>query len=132
MCAEGELGQGEIRRVAGLPIVVCRDGGTIHALGAICTHAWSALSGGAVVDGCLQCPLHGARFALATGAVRRGPADRRLGVYPVMVRDGQVYVSTRRLRAWQRVWRALPVFRSPRPDGPRRRGPRPSGPGSGP
>ena len=107
VCAESELGQGEIRRVAGQPIVVCRDGDTIHALGAVCTHSWALLRGGAVVDGCLRCPLHGAKFALATGAVRRGPAGRRLGVYPVTVRGGQVYVSTRRLAAWRRVWRSL-------------------------
>lgn len=124
MCAEGELGQGEIRRVAGLPIVVCRDGDTIHALGGVCTHAWSWLSGGAVVDGCLQCPLHGARFALATGAVRRGPADRRLGVYRVVVVGGQVFVSTRRLGAWQRLSRLLRVSRGLSPDGARRDGPR--------
>ena len=111
--------------MAGLPIVVCRDGDTIHALGGVCTHSWALLSGGAVVDGCLRCPLHGALFALATGAVRRGPADRRLGVYPVVVWGGQVYVSTSRLAAWQRLWRSLPPARRTRAG--RWRG----GPGSG-
>jgi hypothetical protein len=50
-------------------------------------------------------------FALTTGAVRRGPADRRLGVYPVAIWGGQVYVSTRGLAAWRRVWRSLPLSR---------------------
>jgi nitrite reductase/ring-hydroxylating ferredoxin subunit len=136
VCAEADLGQGEIRRVAGLPIVVCRDGDTIHALGAVCTHSWALLVGGEVMEGCLRCPLHGALFALTTGAVRRGPADRKLGVYPVVVRSGQVYVSTSRLTACQRLRRSLPLARKTRASrwrgGPGSGGPGSGGPGSGP
>jgi nitrite reductase/ring-hydroxylating ferredoxin subunit len=31
------------------------------------------LSGGKIVDGCIECPWHGSRFDLATGHARRGP-----------------------------------------------------------
>lgn len=114
VCALAELAPGEIRAVPGLPVVVCHGGGgdtgdtgdsgdAVYAFGAACTHAGAALRAGTVVDGCLQCPLHGARFRLSTGAVRRGPARRPLPVYPVVIAAGQVYVDPRprpRARRW--------------------------------
>ena len=77
VCAYGEIAVGEIRRVEGLPVVLCRVPG-----GCTLSHDLPArgrqLVKGRLVDGCLECPLHGARFALEDGAVRRGPARRRL------------------------------------------------------
>ncbi len=54
-------------------LVLVRDGQTIHALHDQCAHAAGPLSGGKVVDGCIECPWHGSRFELATGHARRGP-----------------------------------------------------------
>ncbi len=48
-----------------------------------CGHRGGPLHEGAVVDGCLECPWHGARFDLDTGAVRRGPAAAPQPVYEV-------------------------------------------------
>ncbi|HXA59176.1 MAG TPA: non-heme iron oxygenase ferredoxin subunit [Streptosporangiaceae bacterium] len=92
-CAYGEISPGQIRRVDGLPVLLCRSGDRIFAVGWMCTHAAARLAKGRLVDDCLECPLHGARFALDGGAVRRGPARRRLPSYEVQVRDGQVYVA---------------------------------------
>ena len=109
VCAVAELAQGEIRAVPGLPIVVCRGSGSgadVYAFGNICTHMGAPLRAGTVRDGCLQCPLHGARFQLSTGAVRRGPARSALLVYPVVIDAGQVYVDPRpRPPARRRWWR---------------------------
>ena len=41
----------------------------------------------------LKCPWHGWEFDLATGECLFGVSDRRVKVYPVEVRDGQVYVK---------------------------------------
>jgi nitrite reductase/ring-hydroxylating ferredoxin subunit/uncharacterized membrane protein len=54
-------------------LVLVRAGETIQALHDQCAHAGGPLSGGKVVDGCIECPWHGSRFELATGHSRRGP-----------------------------------------------------------
>jgi nitrite reductase/ring-hydroxylating ferredoxin subunit len=54
-------------------LVLVRAGETIHALHDQCAHAGGPLSGGKVVDGCIECPWHGSRFELTTGHARRGP-----------------------------------------------------------
>lgn len=110
VCALADLAPGEIRAVPGLPIVVCRGSGgsgpAVYAFGSACTHMGAPLRAGTVRDGCLQCPLHGARFQLSTGAVRRGPARRGLPVYLVVIDAGQVYVDPQaRLPGRRRWWR---------------------------
>jgi Rieske Fe-S protein len=54
-----------------------------HVMEARCTHRGGPLHEGVVVDGCLECPWHGARFDLETGHVRRGPAAAAQPVYEV-------------------------------------------------
>ena len=76
----------------GLPYAVVATSGaaadeTPHVMEARCSHRGGPLHDGKVVDGCLQCPWHGARFDLDTGAVRRGPAAAAQPVYDVE-RDG--------------------------------------------
>ncbi len=93
--AEAGIIDGEIRRVRGLPAVICRAGGRLFAFGLSCPHAGARMTRAAIVGDCVECPLHGARFALEDGAVRRGPAVRALPAYDVVVREGVVYVSRR-------------------------------------
>ncbi|HEX9044814.1 MAG TPA: Rieske (2Fe-2S) protein [Candidatus Limnocylindrales bacterium] len=54
-------------------LVVYRHGGVVMALHDQCAHAGGPLSGGTIVNGCVECPWHGSRFDLATGERRRGP-----------------------------------------------------------
>lgn len=95
VCAYGEIAPGEIKRVEGLPAVLCRVGDRLYAVSWVCTHAAARLAMGRLLDDCLECPLHGALFGLAEGEVRRGPARRRLPTYGVLIKDGDVYVSRR-------------------------------------
>jgi 3-phenylpropionate/trans-cinnamate dioxygenase ferredoxin subunit len=95
VCADGELADGEIRRVEGLSAIICNVGGRLHALGLVCPHAGARLSTGKIVGDCVECPLHGARFAIEDGAVRRGPAAHGLPAYDVVIREGAVYVYRR-------------------------------------
>ncbi len=55
-------------------LLVVRLGDTVHALHAVCAHAGGPLPEGTIVDGCIQCPWHGARYRLADGHVVRGPS----------------------------------------------------------
>ncbi|HSO28650.1 MAG TPA: Rieske (2Fe-2S) protein [Candidatus Sulfomarinibacteraceae bacterium] len=55
-------------------LVLVREGATVHALHDTCAHAAGSLSDGKVADGCVECPVHGARYRLRDGRVVRGPA----------------------------------------------------------
>ncbi|GAA0425848.1 (2Fe-2S)-binding protein [Actinoplanes capillaceus] len=74
--------------------VVHADDDVFYAVRDECSHASVALSEGEV-DGCtLECWLHGSRFDLRTGEPSGPPAIHPVAVYPVEIRDGDIYVST--------------------------------------
>jgi 3-phenylpropionate/trans-cinnamate dioxygenase ferredoxin subunit len=74
--------------------VVHADDGNFYAVRDECSHASIKLSEGEV-DGCtLECWLHGSRFDLATGAPSGLPATEPVAVFPVEIRDGDIYVSS--------------------------------------
>jgi nitrite reductase/ring-hydroxylating ferredoxin subunit len=67
--------QQPVKRMLGdVPVVVVRDGDTVHVLADRCSHLSGPLSGGEYADGCLTCPWHGSIFRVADGGVARGPA----------------------------------------------------------
>ncbi|MDH6465351.1 non-heme iron oxygenase ferredoxin subunit [Micromonospora purpureochromogenes] len=73
--------------------VVHGEDDTFYAVHDECSHAAVALSEGEV-EGCtLECWLHGSRFDLRTGEPTGLPATEPVPVYPVEVRDGDIYVS---------------------------------------
>jgi nitrite reductase/ring-hydroxylating ferredoxin subunit/uncharacterized membrane protein len=77
-------------------LVLVRQGDTIHALHEQCAHAGGPLSGGRIVDGCIECPWHQSRFELATGRRRRGPTVYDQPAYEVRPADGGGYEVRRR------------------------------------
>ena len=76
-------------------LVVVRQGDTIHALHDQCAHAGGPLSGGRIVDGCIECPWHGSRFELATGRRRRGPTVYDQPAYEVRAAEAGGYEGGR-------------------------------------
>ncbi len=94
-CATGDVAEGTALGVvlAGCPVAVVRSGGTYYALRDVCSHANVALSEGEVVDGALECWLHGSMFDLATGRPTCLPATVPVPVYPVRVEGDQVLVA---------------------------------------
>ena len=70
-------------------VVITREGDTVHAFSATCTHQGCIVSD--VTDGEIHCPCHGSAFDANTGAVVTGPATRPLPVVAVVVRDGAVF-----------------------------------------
>jgi nitrite reductase/ring-hydroxylating ferredoxin subunit len=81
----------------GIPFVVSIGAdASLYAYVAICPHAWVRMPRMKLRAGCLACPLHGATFEQATGAVRdsRGKRiRRRLKPVPIEVRDGAVRLA---------------------------------------
>lgn len=78
-------------------LVLIRHGETTFALHDQCAHAGGPLSGGTVVDGCIECPWHGSRFRLSDGRLRRGPAVYDQPTYEV--RQGEHGWEGRRSQA---------------------------------
>jgi nitrite reductase/ring-hydroxylating ferredoxin subunit len=78
--------------IDGARVVIVRDSRSIYALAARCTHAGGPLDEGAVHDHLIECPWHGSRFALADGAVVRGPATTPEPTYETRVRGDRVEV----------------------------------------
>jgi len=69
------------------------EDGNFYAINDVCTHENFLLSGGELFDFQVECPQHGSRFNLKTGAVTGMPAVVPTKVYPVDVEDGEVYVD---------------------------------------
>ena len=83
--------------------------GVPFAVSPVCRHLRGDLAKGRIAeDGCLECPLHAARFDVRTGAMTRGPQGAfkplagvvkgttgrmRLKAHPVAERDGVLYLT---------------------------------------
>ena len=76
------------------PIALYRLDGHIYALDDVCPHEFALLSQGFVEGGVIECPLHQARFEIATGRCLSGPTTVDLRTYAVRVDAGEVFVRT--------------------------------------
>ena len=83
--------------VAGVPVVLLRQGLQLYAISATCPHAGGPLDEGTLQEDvgaglvpALECPWHGSRFCLRDGRVLTGPATVNAPRYDVRVRNGQV------------------------------------------
>jgi len=87
-----EAGAPQRVEVAGVGLVLFRDGNSVLAVGEWCPHLAAPMSDGRIDRGRIVCPWHGSRFEPATGQVVRGPATAPLPCYPTRVRDGMIEV----------------------------------------
>ncbi len=80
-------------KVAGRAIVIARTPAGINAYDGTCTHAKFHFGTSRLAGGCeIECPIHGARFDAATGAVTKGPAKLPLQRIEAVVENGIVRV----------------------------------------
>lgn len=78
--------------VDGWHVLIVRSDGGYHAVNDRCTHMASPLSTGRVRRGGVFCPLHGARFDLASGRCVGG-AYKDLQVFAVRVTAGLIEIN---------------------------------------
>jgi len=71
----------------GRSICVAKVNGEVFALDDTCSHADASLSEGEIIDGAIECWLHGAHFDLRTGEALTPPAVSPITRYEVKV-DG--------------------------------------------
>ena len=69
------------------------EDGHFYAIGDVCTHEEFLLSLGELFGLDVECPQHGSRFNLKTGAVTGLPAVVPAKTYPVSVEGGDVFVE---------------------------------------
>lgn len=93
LIAECEFpGEGKLAaKINGWHVLVARIDAGLVAVNDRCTHQASLLSGGRIRGGTVMCPLHGARFDLATGKCL-GAAYRDLRRFPLRVVDGTIEI----------------------------------------
>ncbi|MEV4193172.1 Rieske (2Fe-2S) protein [Streptomyces toxytricini] len=65
--------------------------GTFKCFSAVCTHQGCLVN--KVAAGTIDCPCHGSRFAIADGAVTKGPATRPLPEAKITVSGDQVSLA---------------------------------------
>ncbi len=75
------------------PALLLHLGGTYYCIEDVCTHDGQPLTDGPIAEGQIECPRHGARFEISTGAATCMPATEPIRTFVVDVRDDGVYVS---------------------------------------
>jgi NADPH-dependent 2,4-dienoyl-CoA reductase/sulfur reductase-like enzyme/nitrite reductase/ring-hydroxylating ferredoxin subunit len=81
--------------VGGEEVLLVRRSGTVHAIGAHCTHYHGPLADGLVVGDTIRCPWHHACFSLKTGEALAAPALSPLNCWAVTERDGKIVVGAK-------------------------------------
>lgn len=76
-----------------VPVLLCNVEGSIYAIEDVCTHDGGELDQGRLEGACIECPRHGARFDVRTGAVLALPAVIPVPTYRVRVEGDDIYVE---------------------------------------
>lgn len=77
-------------------VLLVKQKGKISAIGTKCTHYGALLSTGALGDGRIRCPWHGACFSIETGDIEDYPGQDSIPCYQVKIDKGQVTVRAKK------------------------------------
>jgi 3-phenylpropionate/trans-cinnamate dioxygenase ferredoxin subunit len=93
----GEIPDGGVKlvRIDDQAIGVFRLGDEYYAIDDVCTHDGGPLAEGILEGEEVECPRHGSRFNIKTGAVLNLPATSPVPTYPVRVENGEIQVKWR-------------------------------------
>jgi 3-phenylpropionate/trans-cinnamate dioxygenase ferredoxin component len=79
--------------VNGTCVLICNSNDRLYAVSNICSHAQERLEGGRMSRGWIGCPMHGARFDLATGRALNPPAKEPIATFRVRIVDDWIEVA---------------------------------------
>ncbi|XP_076230928.1 apoptosis-inducing factor 3 isoform X2 [Calliopsis andreniformis] len=101
VCKEADIKENEMKLLSlgedGGKVLLVKQHGELHAIGTKCTHYGALLHTGALGDGRIRCPWHGACFNIKTGDIEDYPGLDSLPCYKVKIDDsGLVHVKARR------------------------------------
>jgi len=91
--ADVPAGQARVVTVSGKRLALCNVDGTIYAIDDTCTHDDGPLGEGTLHGNAIECPRHGARFDVRTGAVLSMPAAFPVRSYKTRVEGGDIQVE---------------------------------------
>ena len=80
-------------RIGDHDVAVCNVGGEFYAIDDLCTHDGGSLDQGELEDAEIECPRHGARFDVRTGAAIQLPAFEPVETHDVRVDGDAVQVG---------------------------------------
>ena len=91
----GEIPAGGVKvvRIDDRDLAIYHLDGGYYAIDDICTHDGGELASGVLEGEVVECPRHGARFNVRTGAVLSLPAVAAVGTYPVKVDNDDIQVG---------------------------------------
>lgn len=87
--------------VDGEAVMLVRQGESIFATGATCTHYSGPLAEGLVVGETIHCPWHHARFSLRSGEAEGAPALNPIPCFAIQREGGKVRVGPKREISFQ-------------------------------
>jgi nitrite reductase/ring-hydroxylating ferredoxin subunit len=95
VCTEDRIENGGLLpvRAGDKRLLLVKDNNEIYAVDDECTHDGGELGDGDLIEGQIECPRHGARFDIKTGAATRMPAVAGIGTYKVRIENGDVFVA---------------------------------------
>ncbi len=86
-------GTTKIVKIMGEEIAIANVGGEFYAFPNKCTHMGGPVGRGKLTGYVVQCPWHGSKFDVRTGAVVGPPAQMPLKTFVVKVENKIVYVK---------------------------------------
>jgi 3-phenylpropionate/trans-cinnamate dioxygenase ferredoxin subunit len=77
----------------GIEVLLCHSEGRVFAIENRCSHAEEKLDCGRMRSGWIACPVHGARFDLATGEAMNPPANQPIQTFAVRITGDTIEVA---------------------------------------
>ncbi|XP_038122309.1 apoptosis-inducing factor 3 isoform X2 [Culex quinquefasciatus] len=98
VCNEADIGENEMKafEMDGGKVLLVKQKGQLSAIGNRCSHYGAMLNNGALGDGRVRCPWHGACFNVLTGDIEDFPGQDSLPCFKVTVENGKVKVRAKR------------------------------------
>lgn len=95
VCAADDLTTEEPHAVQWRDQAVClyRVGAELFATSDICSHGSASLADGEIDGYEIECPFHGGRFDVRTGAATRLPCRLPIQIYRIREADGAIWLS---------------------------------------
>jgi len=75
-------------------VALCNVEGQFYAIDDLCTHDGGSLDQGELDEGEIECPRHGARFDVRTGAAVQLPAFQPVETHAVRIEGDAILVDT--------------------------------------
>jgi 3-phenylpropionate/trans-cinnamate dioxygenase ferredoxin subunit len=80
-------------RLGGIDIALLFVNTSFYAIENVCPHEGGPVGEGEINGQKITCPWHGAVFDIENGALISGPAEEPLRCFPILKRNGRVFVE---------------------------------------